>query len=230
MTKRAIRVKVGEDLSDSTVCRVISLLEAENPISKKEACNILNISYNTTRLARIIEVYDDKIKFAKAQRKALIGVPVTDNDAVYILQEYLAGEPLSTISDSTFRSISIIKKILIKYNIPLRDSTNTYKNPPLLPLNSVHEDYNINDLVYSARYNTPAYITGLIEDSNNGKVYSIWLLGPNCKYAVQPYYELSSLVELQKLGVKITEMDSNDIKIIVNQAVLNANKGKKNDK
>ena len=45
-----IREKAGENLSRDNVAKVHALLSEENPITKKEACGILNIRYNTTRL------------------------------------------------------------------------------------------------------------------------------------------------------------------------------------
>ena len=51
--KRGTKKKSYENLTDSNIKNVISLLEAEKPITKKEACDILNISYNTTRLNKL---------------------------------------------------------------------------------------------------------------------------------------------------------------------------------
>ena len=48
-----------EKLTDANIKHVIELLEAEKPITKKEACGILNISYNTTRLNNIIQEYKE---------------------------------------------------------------------------------------------------------------------------------------------------------------------------
>lgn len=55
MAVKRVKVKEGEKLTPSNIEKVIGLLEIEKPISKKDACELLNISYNTTRLARIIE-------------------------------------------------------------------------------------------------------------------------------------------------------------------------------
>ena len=66
---RGIRVKEGEDFSKATIKRVIDLLEAETPITKKAACEMLNMSYNTTRLAKIIEGYKEKEEFIKKRNK-----------------------------------------------------------------------------------------------------------------------------------------------------------------
>ncbi len=52
---RGVRQKKHEKLDAANLDKVIALLESDSPITKKEACEILNITYNTTRLKRIIE-------------------------------------------------------------------------------------------------------------------------------------------------------------------------------
>ena len=58
-----IKSKSHEKLTDTNIANVVSLLEQDNPITKKEACSILNIRYNTTRLAKIIEEWRDTQEF-----------------------------------------------------------------------------------------------------------------------------------------------------------------------
>ncbi len=55
--KRTVKAKDHEKLDDATIERVMALLNDEKPITKKAACEILNISYNTTRLGAIIDGY-----------------------------------------------------------------------------------------------------------------------------------------------------------------------------
>ena len=52
---RGVKAKAHEKLDGANVQKVINLLGTDEPITKKEACEILNIRYNTTRLQRIIE-------------------------------------------------------------------------------------------------------------------------------------------------------------------------------
>ena len=52
---RRVKKKSHEKLTDTNVQHVVDLLKGEDPITKKEACSILNISYNTTRLTNIID-------------------------------------------------------------------------------------------------------------------------------------------------------------------------------
>ena len=47
---RGVKKKSHEKLDSANIQRVIDLLEQDEPITKKEACEMLNIRYNTTRL------------------------------------------------------------------------------------------------------------------------------------------------------------------------------------
>ncbi len=57
MAARGVKAKSHEKLDSTNVQKVIDLLGGDEPITKKEACEILNIRYNTTRLQRIIGEY-----------------------------------------------------------------------------------------------------------------------------------------------------------------------------
>ena len=49
----------------------MSYLVQESPITKKEACGILNIRYNTTRLKKII---DDYLELSKELEKMEVSI------------------------------------------------------------------------------------------------------------------------------------------------------------
>ena len=65
-----MRIKKHENLTQANITKVISLLEPKEgkPITKKEACAILNIAYNTTRLQKIIDEHKEMVEF-RARRK-----------------------------------------------------------------------------------------------------------------------------------------------------------------
>lgn len=215
---RKIRAQEGEDLSPSTISKVISLLEREsNPITKKEACEILKISYNTTRLNKIIEEHKDRVEYVSNRRKSNKYKPVQEHEIKDIIESYLAGEPLSSISEATYRSIAVIKNVLERYNLPIRNKSYSYFDPvPLDHEEMISEDYNSGDLVFSARYNAPAIIDKLVQDSPmHGKVYKLWVYGDYNQWASQPYYELSDLRPVQKLGVKMPDMSKEEIMALI---------------
>ncbi|RLF44138.1 MAG: hypothetical protein DRN17_05020 [Thermoplasmata archaeon] len=220
-----VRAQEHEKFSDPVILQgVIDSLENENPITKKEACSRLNISYNTARLGKIIEDFKDSTARQKKRRQELRTAPVTDADKKDIISSYLAGDSLTSISDMTFRSIIVIKNVLQTYNIPLRDASANYTNPVFLTDSSTANDYKEGDLVYSAKYDIPAYIRKLVEPG----VYSMWTTGDYRKQIVQPYYELADLRELQtKFNINIKGLDTAEYNRIIVEARNNAKKRSK---
>jgi len=229
MAQRGIKVKEGEDLSPSNVQRVISALEADKPITKKEACNMLKIAYNTSRLNRIIEDYKGRLELAKKRKAAVRGTPISTMDRQEIVQEYLSGTSISEIAESVYRSPAVVKNILRQYNIPIRNKAYSYFDPVFLEDDSSAEDYKKGDLVFSARYNSPAYIDKLVKTSvEHGSVYRIWILGDRSQFAVQPYYELADLRSIQNdLKIRIHELDRDDMMMLIVEGLQKAKKLKK---
>lgn len=190
-----------ERLDDATIERVIAYLETKGA-TKKNACSMMNISYNTTRLDRLIETYKTKKENDAKRRAEKRGTPATKEEISYIISEYLAGEPIDAISKNTYRGIAFIKAILQKYAVPERNSSPDYFHPKLIPEESCRESFTIGELVYSAKYDTVALIEKEL-DQNNIKVYRIYLKGDWLRHAFQPAYELASLQSLRDLGVTL---------------------------
>lgn len=202
------RSELEEELmTDANIAKVIKLLEPEEgtkPITKKDACQILGMAYNTTRLATIIEQFKQKQK-RTAQRKAqLRGKPITTDELHYIISEYLDGESIDAISKSTYRSSAIIKGVLEKYEVPIRVPGHSYFDPQLIPDGATRERFKLGEVVYSARYDSLARIDVERQDPRHGWIYRVWLLSDRwLQSAYQPAYELASLEHLRELGVKI---------------------------
>jgi len=221
MAKRGVKVKQGEKLDEATLDYVIDLLERkENPITKKEACKVMNITYNTTRLGKILEGHkEQKARYAKLRAKKR-GKPVTEIELRGIVEDYMAGSSMSEIAKSNFRSPSFVKNVLERHNVPMRSSSANYFHPELLPDEVLSETFEPGEIVWSAKYNAVAEVVGRkATDSkfqkwdNNGVVqnhpihgncYRIWVTGNHARYAVQPWYELGKLSHLNELGVKIS--------------------------
>ena len=195
-----------ERLDDAHMERVIAGLEpAEGkPITKKDACQILGIAYNVTRLASLVEKYkEDKERNAK-RRAALRGKPATQDEIVYVIAEYLQGETIDAISKSTFRSSGFVKGILEKYSVPIRAGKHDYFSPELIPEGAVRDKFAIGERVYSARYDSMAVIETERYDERYGWTYRIWLLADKwLQYAYQPAHELASLQHLREIGVRV---------------------------
>lgn len=196
-----VKAKDTEDLSDNTIERVIEALERDNPITKKVACEMLRISYNTSRLSTIIENFKEK----KARHKALVdskkGKPASLEETKCIIEEYLSGEPISEIARRNYRGESFIRTLIKKYSVPTREQGSDYWNVPLIPDEAIKTEFQVGEKVYSARYQSLATIKG-VTVSNGENVYRIWLDAENWQqFAYQPWYELASLEHLRSAGV-----------------------------
>lgn len=203
MTKRRIKKQEHERLDDATIGRVVSLLEAEKPITKKQACETLNISYNTTRLNKIIQEYKDRIEFRERRFAQNRGKPFSNLEIKELVTDYLNGSSISNIADSLYRSSHIIKKKIKELNLPERVKDATYQNPSIIPDEAVAETFKKGELVWSARYNAVAEIRGTWENGIDSYVYRIFVFGKHNQFAYQPWWELGKLDAVEKFGLTV---------------------------
>ena len=197
-----------ELMTEANILRVISLLEPKDtntkPITKKEACAILGMAYNTTRLGTILEDFKAKRDRDATRRAALRGKAATQEEIVYIIQEYLEGATVDSISKSTYRGTVFVKGILDKYSVPVRVPGHSYFKPELIPEGAVRDRFQVGEIVYSARYDSVARIDTEQPHPQHSWIYRIWLLSEKqLQSAYQPAEELASLQHLRELGVKI---------------------------
>lgn len=207
MAKRKRSELEEELMTDANIARVIRLLEpveeGAKPITKKDACQILGMSYNTTRLGTIIQQYKDKQARDKKFRAEKRGKPLTNDELTYIISEYLTGEPIDGISKGIYRSPGFVKQVLEDYSVPIRVPGHSYFSPQLIPEGAVRDRFKVGEVVYSARYDTLAKITSEKQDPKHGWIYSMWLRGNWQQNAYQPAYELASLEHLRAVGITI---------------------------
>lgn len=201
---RARRTSEDEKLDDASFERVIKALEAEKPITKKDACSMLNISYNTTRLDKLLTQYKEK-KIAEAKRRSeKRGKPASLEETGLIITEYLEGATIDSISKMVYRSAGFVKNVLEKNHIPMRAKQYDYFKPELIPDGAVRDRFAIGEKVYSARYDSLAIVRAEQVNKLGQYVYRIWLDAERWQeYAYQPVWELASLQHLIELGIKI---------------------------
>ena len=193
--------------TDANLAKVIKLLEqpeeGKKAITKKEACSIIGIAYNTTRLGTLIEAYKAKVERTAKRKAELRGKAATAEEVAYVIQEYIKGATVDSISTDTFRGATFIKAILEKYSVPLRKPGDCYNNPEMIPDAAVRTEFAVGEIVWSARYQSLARVDSEFPRGDE-KVYRCWLLAEkwyqNC---YQPASELASLEHLKELGVKL---------------------------
>lgn len=191
------RSSLPDDFTDAKLAKVIELLESDSPISKKAACEMLNITYNTTRLAKLIEQYKNRKETEKRLRKQNLRKPLEESDLVYIAQEYLNGGSILGISEKLYRTPYTVKSALKSLKIPIKSEIG---NSTIIDESAQADDYTKDSLVYSAIYNCPAMVEAVYKDDRYyGNVYRLWLLGEYQCFAHQPWFELADLREIQKI-------------------------------
>jgi len=208
MATRKRSVTEEEMMTGANIAKVIRLLEpteeGKKPITKKDACAMLGMAYNTTRLGTIIDEYKQKQVRISERKSQLRGKPATQEEKVYIISEYLNGETVDAISKMTYRSSRFIKDILEGNSVPIRVPGSSYFNPELIPDDAVRERFKIGEVVYSSRYDSTARIDAEQKTSKHGFVYRVWLLAEKWQQnAYQEAAELASLEHLRQMGVRI---------------------------
>jgi hypothetical protein len=206
-----IKKREGENLTDANIKKVIQLLSTKTPISKKEACNILNISYNTTRLNKIIEEYEDNVQYRKTRMAQKRGRAATKDEVATIAEEYLAGETFSDISRRIFRSVAFVKSIIERVGVPERAQGDAKAITEYLPEECVGESFNLGEIAWSAKYHTSCEILSELENKYTQKYqspcYKVYIREPTQStqefggfIAYVPGYDLGKLEHLKEYG------------------------------
>lgn len=198
-----------ERMTDANLRRVISLLEPTEegvkPITKKDACAILGMSYNTARLQQILDDYKQSVLREQKRRAELRGKPATQQDIQHVVNEYLGGNSVDAIAKSMYRSTQFVKNILEKYSVPIRKVPWDYFSPTLIPDGAVKTQFKVGEVAYSARYDSLAKVIKEQYNESKGQYeYRIWLLADKWQqYAYTEAHELASLEHLREAGIKV---------------------------
>jgi hypothetical protein len=243
MAKR-VKKKSYENLSKANIEKVIALLTptttanetAEKPITKKEACDILNIAYNTTRLSNIIEEYNDQKEYTKNRKAGLRGRPATDAEICETCESFLGGDTISDISKRLFRSAGFVRGILERVGVPARPNNKEERlTPHYFPDECVAEDFKMGEVAWSSTYHSTVIVKerldsewlaskkGMTQFNYEGKygcpcyaVYVVQKVDSEDTFfssvqsggfsAYAPAYELGTLQHLKKYGVNLERL------------------------
>lgn len=166
----AIKTRKHENLTETNVQHVIELLRAEKPITKKEACSILNISYNTTRLNKIIQDHEDTVAYRERRKAQNKGKGATEAEIREVVNLYLDGLNVSDIAKGLYRSPAFIKSIVERVGIPQKLPQTDYegRRNAMLPEQCVAEEFETGEKVWAVRQNYPAIVSKLASTSEDG--------------------------------------------------------------
>jgi len=194
-----------EKLTDANIEKVISLLLAEKPATKKYCCELLGIAYNTTRLDKLIADYQQKKAKDAARRAEKRGKPATKDEISFVISEYLSGATVDSISNSIYRGAAFIHNVLESYGIPKRSNSYSYYTPELVPEMAMRDRFKVGEKVYSMKYASMARVEAETTDKRNlGFVYRVWLLAEKWNQsAYVEAFDLASLEHLREQGILV---------------------------
>lgn len=183
----------------------------ENGATKKVACELLGIKYNTTRLSALIDKHLSTQEDLKRLRQKKRGTPVTNQELVTMVEMYFEDSSLEEISKRTHRPITLVRYHLetIGAMLKARAKVNPM-NPPLIPEQCQKDTFEIGENVWVSGYNCLGEIISQIPDqTKEDAVYKVYLLDKyNHRFVYYPAYELGSLAHLQDLGLKVDGLGS----------------------
>ena len=158
-----MRTKKHENLTQANITKVIELLnptDGSKPITKKEACGILNIAYNTTGLGNIISEHHETMEF-RARRKAQNkGKAATKKEITDAVAGYLEGMTVADIAKSLYRSPAFVKGIIERIGVPQKLAMTDYegRRNALLPDQCMADEFAEGEKIWAIRQNYPAIV------------------------------------------------------------------------
>jgi len=236
---KRVKKKDYENLTSENIQKVITLLNPpadQKPISKKEACELLNIAYNTTRLQKIIDDYNDQKDYIQLRKSQNRGKAATDSEIAEAVTEYLRGSSVAEIAKGLYRSPGFVRGILDRVGVPTRPSGAEEKAEyDYIPDECVSESFAEGEIVWSAKHHTTAIIEREIsvdyqaekagfqdvnyEKKYSSKCYAIWVVQDIdddkdmwARVSMGGYsafslaYDLAKLTHLEKYGVDLSRI------------------------
>tara|TARA_Y100001938_G_scaffold54317_1_gene75831 strand:+ start:116 stop:763 length:648 start_codon:yes stop_codon:yes gene_type:complete len=213
-----IKKKDHENLTKQNIERVIKLLEGQKPITKKEACQMLRITYNTSRLARIIQDHKDQESFVALRKSQNKGKLATKDEIKTVCEMYIEGYNLSEIASSLYRSPAFVKSIIERVGVPFKHPESEYNwKEVMLPEQCVSERFKVGEKVWCVANNTPAIIKKEWAHPDGEYGYLVYTIEPpfdfsdtffpyvthGGRYRNQLACNLGSLRHLEEYGVKL---------------------------
>ena len=132
---------------------VIAALQADKPITKKAACEMLGIAYNTTRLDTLIQDYYDNLERVKLRKQQTRKEAVTKELVQEWARDYLVnGMPISEIAEYAYRTPLLVKTWLERFGALLPKTSPNPLNPDYVPDACRSDAFEVGELVYVNGY------------------------------------------------------------------------------
>lgn len=210
--KRGVKKKDYENITDSNIKKVISLLNSSPAITKKQACEILNISYNTTRLGNILEEFEHTQEVVKKMKAKKRGRPADNSEIRGMVEAFLEGSSYADISKSVYRSVAFVKSVIERVGVPERITGDDRYKTEFLPEECVGETFKVGEVAWSAKYHASCVVRRKLDkplylERYDCECYDIYVneetegFVKGGFYASCPAYDLGKLDHLKHYGI-----------------------------
>lgn len=178
----------------------------------------MNISYNTTRLNKIIDEFTERNEYRAKRKAQLKGTRATKEEIKEAIQSYLRGESISEISQTMYRSAGFVKGILDRVGVPTRPAAVEDRlGYAFLPDECVSDEFSVGETVWSAFHHAPAVVEKehekpLYIKKYNSKCYSIYVWENTDGFVRGGYYaaslacDLGKLTHLEEYGINLEKI------------------------
>tara|TARA_Y100001972_G_scaffold66018_1_gene80421 strand:- start:3786 stop:4496 length:711 start_codon:yes stop_codon:yes gene_type:complete len=156
MAKRGVRAKSYEDLSTANIKRVIAALE--DGATKKVACEMLRISYNTTRLNNILDEYHEEQERVATRKAMNKGKPAAPHEIKQAITDYIEGDSITDIAKRLYRSSAFVKGIIDRVGVPRRPVGDEKLAEVLLPDACIKEEFQEGEIAWNSQYHMPCIV------------------------------------------------------------------------
>lgn len=219
VAKSKVKAKEHENLTEANIKKVIGLLEGPNPITKKAACEILNIANNSTRLSKIIENYKADQLEQERRRAQNRGKAAEPHEIQSCIEGYLDGDAVAEIAKRLYRSPAFVKEIIDRVGVPQRVVGAAYNNPGIIPDQCIRDTFEPGQIVWHAKEHAMAIIVQELTQvkDKSAKYYRTFVIEPleeegrfflkqqnyGGHYAGAYAYDLGALDHLKQYGVDV---------------------------
>ena len=185
---------------------------------------MLNIAYNTARLTRVLEDYEEQQAYVQKRKAKNRGKSPTTSEIHEAITNYLQGETVAEIAKYLYSSPGFVKAIIDRSGVPHRPtSKEERRRASLLPEECISEEFEVGERVWSALHHAPAKVTKRLDDSYIEKYicpcYNIyvfekisssgtWFPGIETGgfFASSTAYDLGKLTHLKDLGIDLQRL------------------------
>jgi hypothetical protein len=153
----------------------VALWMSNSGKTKKSICEYLKINYNTARLNKILNGFQEALKREEELKKAARGKKFTDEEKELIARRYVEVGSMAKVAEEYYVSPAKIKTVLLEKQVPI-------KSRKTVLVDHIHQDldmpFNIGDIVFSKPHKTKCqikqkYDETYIEYLKNGSIKTV---------------------------------------------------------